>query len=474
MLSAGRAVAFSPDARTAAFATDSRTTFLTGMVSGETTVEHPGGRESELALALDFSPDGRTLASSFGTAVRLREAHSGRLRTTLTGHRGRVIALAHSADGRLLAAGDTHGEIRLWDIRTGRAHRTLRGHSDEIGTLAFNSTGTLASSGEDGTVRLWNTTTGAHRILTRTAARIDRSARAEDDLEPLVHASPVGFSPDGRTAAVSHENGTVGLWDTRTRQLRRTLGAQSGRAHWAVFSPDGKTLATTSDQATVIHLWDVAGGTVRATLTGHPSRITELAFSQDSGVLFTADGGGIRQWDVRDPLRHSIPIRPRGDATSMIFTRDGKTLLTSDSTGADPGKGLTPLTNPEGTVRLWDLSARRLRLTITGTTGAFALSPDHRTIALIERDGTITFRDMSTGHIRLTLPSGRPHSRPRTLAFSPDGTTFATRSNDGMMQFWDTDLLGTAAAIDRLCRAVGNAPVEGFRSTLLSPCPTDD
>ncbi|MGW0732492.1 WD40 repeat domain-containing protein [Streptomyces sp. NPDC002851] len=65
---------------------------------------------------------------------------------------------------------------------------------------------------------------------------------------------PLLFAPDGHTLAYrSGGYGSVGLWDTKTGGTRAALIGHGVSS--AVFSPDGRTLASSS--AKTVHLWDV-------------------------------------------------------------------------------------------------------------------------------------------------------------------------------------------------------------------------
>ena len=69
-----------------------------------------------------------------------------------------------SPDGKLVASASADGTIRLWDSATGAARRTLEGHSDWVMAVAFSPDGKLvASASSDRTVRLWDSATGAVR-----------------------------------------------------------------------------------------------------------------------------------------------------------------------------------------------------------------------------------------------------------------------------------------------------------------------
>lgn len=161
---------------------------------------------------------------------------------------------ALSPDGRLLAVGTEVGRVVLLDAETGREIRKPLSHgTDWVTAVTFEPQGkVLASTGMDGTVKLW------------TMPSFDSETLPSVHEEKIMHAA---FSPDGTllvttgTALVNaktpwEHKGEVCLWDVATRKLLTKFHTHHGGVTSAVFSPDGKSLATTGRDGKM-HLWDV-------------------------------------------------------------------------------------------------------------------------------------------------------------------------------------------------------------------------
>jgi WD40 repeat protein/tRNA A-37 threonylcarbamoyl transferase component Bud32 len=95
-----------------------------------------------LLAYLGFSPDGKLLVSTDSTepGIHILEARTGREWGQLSGHRDHTVAVAFSPDGKTIASTGGDGSLKLWNLPTRREIATLM-ESGAVGPLAFSPDG---------------------------------------------------------------------------------------------------------------------------------------------------------------------------------------------------------------------------------------------------------------------------------------------------------------------------------------------
>lgn len=231
--------------------------------------------------------------------------------------------------------------------------------------------------------------------------------------------SSVAFSPDNKTLLSGSSDGTLILWDVVTnRQLRSIEGHRHNEENPAsvtsvAFSPDGKVLLSAASDNTV-RFWDAGTGTeLRAFHSAHYAEVA--IFSPDGKMVAAANCGGIVLLDsLTAKLLRTFRPTFKCVTSSLAFSPDGRTLL-SDS----------------GVLQIRNLATGRVVKSFGSDVDGLALSPDGKSVLL----GGYTPELWNVVRGRLVHRFPEEPGRVEAVAFSPDGTTVASESPEGLNPF---------------------------------------
>jgi WD40 repeat protein len=384
-----RAVAFSPDGKQV-------------IHGGEASVIHCRNRETGQEIrriavqdnlhSLAFSPDGKHIAAStalfYRSFTHIWEAATGKELHVYPRHEQRIDFVTYMPDGKRIVTSGVDGTVRMWDAATGKqqfqiGETKLSDERSVSNSVALSPDGLALAIAEGANVRLHSAATGAASGQFKTEAG---------------EAIAVAYSPRGNLLAVLCEgteliergSDTPITWrvlqvrDATKGKVSRTLPRIDPRTTNITYSPDGKWLATQTQE--VIVLWDAITGKQGAQFRGRRS-----CFSPGSNLL------AVHGEDWRLRLMDIATGKPfcelgRSALNALTFSPDGKSLAVGGSSLAD-GNRDEPLS-----AWIYDVTSGKIiwkaqELSQTYGVQSLAFSPDGRHLATAGNDNTVLVRE---------------------------------------------------------------------------------
>jgi RNA polymerase sigma factor (sigma-70 family) len=450
-----RALAFSPDGALLAGGGfgDARLR-LWETATGKEPVVFPALAEDITSVA--FSPDGKTVAAASDN-VHLYDPETGKERLRI-GRRAR--RLAFSRDGAVLT-GAVSGAIYRWDAASGR-QLTPASAQDSGVEQVLVAGGRLFTIDQDGELHAWGTAGG--KSPRRITGGVGKGAVASPDGRFLAWAvEEVGRGSRAR------------LYDVAADRFLDPFPAFAEDASVEAFLPGGKTILTLDRSASTVRLWDVESGKEQRSFsayprkdpggrrgTGYPYANRRTALSPDGKTLAIGDmdsGRPVGLWDVpTGKLARQLDVRLTSVSAAVVglerYTRYGRGGMPWVNGYMSSGNGLAfspngrflatwsenPFTSSATDhVAVWDVTTGRAvtKLLAGGrpiAAGSAAFAPDGRTLATASKDGLIRLWEVATWRVRAELRGHR--DRITALMFGLDGRLF-TGGLDTVVLGWD-------------------------------------
>ena len=346
----------------------------------------------------------------------------------------------HDASWRDSSMSDAVGVTNLHCLHTLRHPRGVRGVAFSPDRLA---TRLATAGGSDGAARVWDSTTGQHKLEIKVAR-----GRTVDC---------ASYSHDGKLLAIAGNDLLIVVYKTSNGCTRPALKLQghTGKVLCVSFSPKCDFIASGSEDGTII-LWNPLTGNRIAVLDDvHSNYVRSIAFSPNGAVMVTGgDDGAIVLWDpaTKEPIQ-KLHTESGGGVMEVAYSPNGSQMAIGCDDGTACMWGMAG-PYPEARCRLFDCSAKGL-----------AFSPCGAFLVTGSGDGKARVWDSGSGS--LVAVTATAHANRLTgVSFSSCGSLMATSSLDRTAKIWSFGksigssgaINGAAPAGESLCKAARSLP----------------
>jgi WD40 repeat protein len=420
--------------------------------------------DGETASSIALSADGRTLAvGGANTTIALWDVSDPATPLKFSNWSGQALpitSLAFSTDGNTLASSseENKAQIILWDISNRnipKKERTFNGHSLSVTSLLYNQNNNILISGSrDGTVMLWNASNPRTDV-----------ERGSINFPADESVSDMAFKPGSNLLTSWSADGKLEIWDISNLASPKKTQTLDGIINVAVFSRDGKRMASSGDDNSVT-IWDAADFADLGTVKIDDASVKAIELSPD-GKTLAVIGKKIILWNITDPKKPTqLAVLPQQDdeMADMVFNSDGKFMASI----AGETTVLWDVSNPASPVRLSVLEGH------SNIVNGIAFSPtDPNLLASASSDKTVILWNITDPRNPKKFSTlGNHLDWVNTISFSPDGTLLASGSYDKQVNLWNVTnpesptLISTMIGHSESVNRVAFSPLGGFVASL--------
>jgi periodic tryptophan protein 2 len=234
----------------------------------------------------------------------------------------RITTAAVNASGDWLALGSSRmGQLLVWEWQSETYVLKQQGHSYGMSCSAFSSDGALvATGGEDGKVKLWNTTTGFCFVTFG---------------EHEAAVTGLQFLPQGNGVISCSLDGSVRAHDlVRYKNFRTMTTPQPRTLVSLAVDPSGTVIAAGSQDSFEIYVWQLQTGKLLDVLAGHEGPVCALAFSPNQSILVSGSWDrSVMVWDIFKTKTAVDTLQLGSDVLALCYRPDGKAIVASTLDG---------------------------------------------------------------------------------------------------------------------------------------------
>jgi len=291
---------------------------------GERLLERVMKNYRNWVIVLAISPDGENVVSGGrGTSLMVNQMSTGKeLFRVVDAHPKDIRGVTYIPDhsGIVSCGGGESDNLKVWSLSL-ELLQTLAGHIESVNTLAISQSGFLVSGGLKSAMNWSKSGEGGEW------ARVQVLTDHKDWL------LAVCFSPDGKLLATGSQDNTIKVYGFKEGNaiLKYTFDNHTGDVLSLSFSPDSTLLSSGSEDRS-INFWNPADGSlVKSIDQAHPAAVNSVVYSPNGRVVASGGGGqNIKIWDASTfQLKHTFDSLHTGEVTDLAFTSDSNVLVSS-------------------------------------------------------------------------------------------------------------------------------------------------
>jgi WD40 repeat protein/serine/threonine protein kinase len=288
------AVAWSPDGKRIASASDDQSVLICDALKGKTLLSYRG--HSNAVLALAWSPNGRYIASgSADKTVQIWDTTTGKTISTFTGHKGQVNAVSWSHQNSFIASGSDDSTVQVWNAMTQEVFLMYTGHKAGVLATAWSPDDAVIASGSwDNTVQAFSTIDTISFLLGETIFKYEGHG---------AEVYSVCWSPDGTKLASASGDKLVTVQNGQNGNTIFHYAGHSDIVYAVAWSPNGKYVVSGgADNTAQVWSANTKQGNVRQSLFtyyGHSNIVYTVNWSPDGSKLASGSADNTMQvWQM--------------------------------------------------------------------------------------------------------------------------------------------------------------------------------
>uniref|UniRef100_A0AC11BP94 Apoptotic peptidase activating factor 1 n=1 Tax=Ovis aries TaxID=9940 RepID=A0AC11BP94_SHEEP len=366
-----------------------------------------------------FSEDGQRIAScGADKTLQVFKAETGEKLLEIKAHEDEVLCCAFSADDRFIATCSVDKKVKIWNSMTGELVRIYDEHSEQVNCCHFTNISShllLATGSNDYFLKLWD--------LNQEECRNTMFGHTNS-------VSHCRFSPDDQVLASCSADGTLKLWDVKSANERKSinvkqffLNSEEPQEDLEVivkccsWSADGAKIMVAAKNK--VFLWSMDSGLKVADCRGHLSWVHCVMFSPDgSSFLTSSDDQTVRLWETKKVCKNSATVLKQ--EIDVVFQENEVTVLAVDNIRR---------------LQLINGNTGQIDYLTEAQVSCCCLSPHLQYLAFGAEDGAIQILELLNNRI---FQSRNAHKTTvRHIQFTADGKTLISSSDDSAVQIWN-------------------------------------